>query len=152
MNLIKDKLLAQKCKSDLFIEYNRGIKKFTLNNGVTFLFPLAVYSKVELKDKILIGYSYGDLKDLSEKIEYWRAVFAYDFKGNVLWQVEAPYYIDLNTGNREDYNPKWNGTWKGDAIQGVRWFDDEQKFLVYGRLGYELDPKTGKISNHFYLR
>lgn len=152
MSLIKNKLTAKVYKNETFLEYDEGVKEFTLNNGITMFFPFRVFSKVELVDKILVGCSYGELKNLSPEIEYWRAVFAYDFKGNVLWQVEAPYYIDLNTEKREDYNPEWNGTWKDDAIQEVQWYESEQKILVYGRLGYELDPKTGKISNHFYLR
>jgi hypothetical protein len=81
------------------------------------------------------------LKQSFPNSEYWRGVWCYDFKGNVLWQVEAPYSINPNTGKK---NIHTDGE---GAIDRVGYSEKENKIIVYGRVGYEVDPETGKLGD-----
>lgn len=120
------------------IPFVRGCREFT-TKGKTMKFPCDVYSILELESKIIIGMDVDQLAEILPKNESDRAVFCYDLEGNVLWQVDYPYYINPETGKKVICN---HGE---DAIQRVRYWEDEKKLVVFGTMGYECDPETGKL-------
>ena len=123
--------------------YSIGKDEFGVH-GKTLKFPFSVWSALELKDRVIVGYDYDELKAINPKFEYWRAVFCYDLDGNVLWQVDSPYYINRETGGKVIC---MNGE---DAINEVAFWEKENKIVVFGRMGYEVDPDTGKLGEIVY--
>ena len=134
-NLLKAEILNKEPK-----DFRRGCREFAVNKRI-MRFPCDVYSKIELKNKIIVGLDIDQLVELSIDFAYWRGVFCYDFEGNILWQVESPYYIDPDTKLKVICN---NGE---GAIQTVDYWQKESKVVVYGRMGYEVDPETGKLGD-----
>ena len=126
--------------------FDRGDQDF-LVNGRMMKFPEKIWSMIELKDKVIVGFGNEDLENKYPKIEYWRQVFAYDFGGNVLWQVENPWYIDRETGKRIEYdnNDPKNKIWGGDCVDGILYNPELKMIVAWGRVGYQLDTSTGKL-------
>jgi hypothetical protein len=124
--------------------FERGDSDISIN-GRMFHFPIQVYTKVELSDRIIVGFSYGQLKSLlPEGAEYWRAVCCYDFDGNLLWRVQPAYYIDRRT------KEKIIASKDDRVIQTVEYWKPYDKLVVYGRMGYEVDPETGELGEIVY--
>lgn len=138
----KDLLKAEIVNKELK-EFKRGDREFAVNKRM-MRFPCDIYSKVELKNKILVGMDIAQLENLSSNLKFWCGVICYDFEGTVLWQVEAPYYIDPDTDQKIVCN---NGE---GAIQRVSYWEKENIVVVYGRMGYEVDPETGKLGDIVY--
>ncbi len=110
---------------------------------------------------MIVAFDTKQLRDTFPHLEYWRAVFAFDFEGNMLWQVEPPFYIltgDRYTGEKEVYNhyevqKRACASSYYDGISSVMIDRNTKKIVAWGRIGYELDPDTGKLlSIHTYER
>ena len=103
-------------------EFERGDREFRVNKKM-MRFPSDIYSKVEMRDKIIVGMDTDQLANLSSDFEYWRGVVCYDFEGNVLWQVESAYYIDPDTGKKVICNDNEGG------IDRVGYSEKENKII-----------------------
>ena len=114
-----------------------------LVNGHLKEFPYYVISAVIMQDRIIVAYDWDELKQHLSGFDSDRAVWCYDLKGNTMWYVEKPYYIDKNTGKKVIYDQPFIGV--GCNLK-------TGKLFAYSRRGYELDPYTGKLSNDFEIR
>lgn len=123
------------------------IKNIKINNYLyhinqcVLVFPFKAYEAVLMDDKIIVEFSWSQLYEKDPKSEYWRGVWCYDFDGNVLWKVAPPYYIDRESGKKVICE---NGE---GAIDRVSYWEAENKIVVYGRMGYEVDPNTGELGD-----
>ena len=80
------------------------------------------------------------------ELDYWRRVFAYDFDGNILWQVENPWYFNPHTGVRSEYDDSDRVRFPGGDCVGSIWYEKDGDYIVAaGRIGYRLDTDTGKL-------
>ena len=113
-------------------------------NGKKIKFPYKVYDVVLYDDKIIVSFSFNDLKEAEPDSQFWRAVWCFNLNGEVLWKVESPYYVDPATGEKVTCEDG-EGT-----IQGVLYRKDLNKLVVFGRMGYEVDPETGKLGEIVY--
>lgn len=103
------------------------------------VFPMKAYEAILMDDRIIVGHSYDELQEKFPNLPDECAVFCYDLEGNVLWQVDYPYYIDRNTGEKVICD-------KGqDAIQGIGYNREKNMLIARGTMGYECDPETGKL-------
>jgi hypothetical protein len=138
-------VLAAKIVGGPLVELNpEGTYEFGVH-GRMMHFPCKVYDKVELNDRVIVGFEYDELKSLlPEGSDYWCTVCCYDFDGNLLWRVQPAYYIDPDT-KQKVICKSIDG-----AIQTVRYWPSENKLVVYGRMGYEVDPETGELGEIVY--
>ena len=106
-------------------------------------FPFKVYEAVIMIDRIIVSYNWSELKEKLKDFDSDRAVWCYDFEGNILWYVEKPYYIDKGSNHRTIYD---------QPVDTVGADPKTEKLYAYSRRGYELDPYTGRLSNDFEIR
>lgn len=117
-------------------------------NGKMVYFPLHAHEGILMNDRIIVTFDYDDIKEKFPELEYSRAVWCYNFEGDLLWRVAPPYYIDSDTGEKV--------IWKNEereyivAINGVKYWEEEDIIVVYGFVGYEVDPLTGKLGDIVY--
>jgi hypothetical protein len=112
-------------------------------------FPFKAYNAVLLEDRLIAGFSFGEIQRKQPNSEFWRAVWCFDKVGNVLWKVESPYYISKETGEKVYYPCVENGRCT-DAVSYVRYNKEEDEIVVFARMGYRLDPETGKLGEIIY--
>jgi hypothetical protein len=112
-------------------------------HGKIMTFPFIVYSAVIMDDRVIVSYSWSELEEQMLNFDENCAVWCYDLKGNILWYVEKPYYLDKITGEKVIYD---------QPVDEVGYNHKTNKILTYSRRGYELDPYTGKLSNDFEIR
>jgi hypothetical protein len=122
-------------------DFERGCREFSIN-GKLFRFPCNVFSYVVL-DRIYVGLSENGMESLGIP-EPWRTVCCYDFNGNLLWRVENGYYIDPDTKKKVVCTDREGG------ISGVGYRESENMVIVFGRMGYEVDPETGELGEIVY--
>jgi hypothetical protein len=128
------------------------IKNITINStsykdfGFDLHFPYMAYNAVLFEDKIIVGFDYGDLKKNDPNSEFWRALWCFDKTGNILWKVEPPYFVDQNTDQKK--YPNFQKC--EDAIQTAIYWENESMIVAFGRMGYRLDPETGKLGEIVY--
>jgi hypothetical protein len=118
--------------------------------GFKVNFEYRPYSAVLFDDKLIVGFSYGDIREKAPNSEFWRAVWCFDRKGDIMWQVEAPYHINNGTGKRVYHDCVDEKGRCVDAIQEVEFKDKKDILVVYGTMGYRLDPETGKLGEIVY--
>jgi hypothetical protein len=123
-------------------DFERGCREFSIN-GKLFRFPCNVFSYVVLRDRIYVGLSEDCMESLGIP-EPWRTVCCYDSNGNLLWRAANGYYIDHWTKKKIVLDNREGG------IDHVGYWPSEDKLVVYGRLGYEVDPETGELGEIVY--
>lgn len=101
---------------------NEGEFKITINDKV-----------VDLPAQIREGLIFGDIFIVVLDVEYsMRNIFAFDSKGNQVWQIEDPEFIA-----------------PGDGYALVAGDDSELMALCRG-VQFFIDPKTGKIYDQYW--
>jgi outer membrane protein assembly factor BamB len=108
-------------------------------------FPFKAYNAVLLEDRLIAGFSFGEIQRKQPNSEFWRAVWCFDKVGNVLWKVESPYYISKETGEKVYYPCVENGRCT-DAVSSVVYNEKRNVLLAGARMIYKLDPETGKLT------
>lgn len=119
-------------------------------DGEDITFPFMPSYAVIAKDKIIVAFDSDDIRQKYPDSEYWRAIWCFDKKGEVLWKVEPPYYIDPDT-NQKQYPAFEDEDGRClEAIYEVFYKEEENLLIAYGTMGYRLDPETGKLGEIVY--
>jgi hypothetical protein len=128
------------------------LKKIYINNDCYKIgnkeirFLTKAYGAMILSDKIIVELDNIELRNNYPNLDYWRTLFAYDFEGNILWQVENPWYINRNSGERIEYDPKDEKRFPGgDSVGSIMYNPRLDMIVAWGRVGYQLDTDTGKL-------
>lgn len=61
-----------------------------------------------MNDRVIVSYSWSELKKHLSDFDSNTTVWCYDFEGNILWYIEKLYYIDEHNGKKITYDqPLW---------------------------------------------
>ena len=125
------------------------MKKIEINNNTfqiknyTSFFPFRAYEALIDNNRLIVCFDWTEIKDKMHNFDYRRSIWCYDLKGNLLWQIEPPYFISHVTGERKLFE---------QPFTSIKWFEPDKKVIAYSDRGYEVDPETGRLSNDFEIR
>jgi hypothetical protein len=109
--------------------------------GSEFSFPVKAKYGALYNSKLIISLDWVELQKKCPDIDSRCAVWCYNLSGELLWRVGLAYYIDSVTKEHIELP---------DHVDSFNYWEKENILVAFGRMGYQLDPETGKLGEIVY--
>ncbi len=107
---------------------------------IKILFPATAKYGALFNDNLLVSFDWIELEKKNPNLDSRQAIWCYNPNGDLVWKIEAGYFID-EFGQKKELQ---------DHIDSFAYWEKEGILVAFGRMGYRLDPETGKLGEIVY--